>query len=73
MIHHSHEMSRPEWNHLHRVSRVITPEKGRLIENMENSLLKPTEGFRLMTQTAGSKEVVGHTLRDQINYANRLR
>lgn len=70
---HNHELTRPEWSHLHRSERQITDEKANAIEDMISSGLKPTDSFRYMAHDAGGVDCIGHTLRDHMNYVNRLR
>lgn len=72
-MNHTHPYTRPEWQHLHRVERKITPHKATAINAMEYSGMKPTVAFRYMAYNSGGVEHVGHTARDQINYINRLR
>ena len=57
---HNHELSRPEWQHLFRSERNISSQKAELIKSMESSGMKPTVGFRFLSQTACGKENVGH-------------
>ncbi|KAL8472569.1 hypothetical protein ACS0TY_029683 [Phlomoides rotata] len=70
---HNHELTRPEWSHLHRSERQITDDKGNAIEDMISSGMKPTDSFRYMAHDAGGEDCIGHTLRDHMNYVNRLR
>ncbi|KAL8530525.1 hypothetical protein ACS0TY_007530 [Phlomoides rotata] len=55
---HNHELTRPEWSHLHRSERQITDDKEITIEDMISSGLKPTDSFRYMAHDAGVKIVL---------------
>ncbi|KAL8507443.1 hypothetical protein ACS0TY_018113 [Phlomoides rotata] len=70
---HIHELTRPEWSHLHRSERQITDDKGNAIEDMISSGMKPTDSFRYMAHDAGCEDCIGHTLKDHMNYVNCLR
>ncbi|KAL2943245.1 Protein FAR1-RELATED SEQUENCE 5 [Bienertia sinuspersici] len=77
IIHHSlahnHRLTRQQWNHLHRSERTMTREKGGLTETMQESGLRPMESYRYMITEAGGEDCIGHTIRDHLNYCNRLK
>ncbi|KAL2897421.1 Protein FAR1-RELATED SEQUENCE 5 [Bienertia sinuspersici] len=51
----------------------MTREKGGLIETMQESGLRPMESYRYMITEAGGEDCIGHTIRDHLNYCNRLK
>ncbi|XP_021726195.1 protein FAR1-RELATED SEQUENCE 5-like [Chenopodium quinoa] len=71
IMNHNHELTRKAWQHLHRSERKITEEKAKVIDLMAESGLKPTEANNLMTNEAGGVELLGHTLKDHLNYISR--
>lgn len=71
MMKHNHELTRPEWQHLHRSERKITKEKAQVIDMMAKSGLKPAESYRLMSHEAGGENVLAHTMKDHFNYITR--
>ncbi|KAL2921211.1 Protein FAR1-RELATED SEQUENCE 5, partial [Bienertia sinuspersici] len=77
IIHHSlshnHPLTRQQWNHLHCFERTMTREKGGLIETMQELGLRPMESYRYMITEAGGEDCIGHTIRDHLNYCNRLK
>ncbi|KAL2929296.1 Protein FAR1-RELATED SEQUENCE 5 [Bienertia sinuspersici] len=76
IIHHSlahNPLTRQQRNHLHRSERTMTREKGGLIETMQESGLRPMESYRYMITKAGGEDYIGHTIRDHLNYCNRLK
>ncbi|KAL8456255.1 hypothetical protein ACS0TY_034462 [Phlomoides rotata] len=70
---HNHTMTREEWSHFHRSERQITDEKARAIEDMTSSGMRATESFRYLAHNVGGEENVGHTMKDHINFVNRLK
>ena len=73
VIEHNHHLTRKEWGHLHRSERMITSEKGTVIEDMINSGMRPVDSYRYMVHDAGGEECVGHTMNDHLNFVNRLK
>ncbi|XP_021726187.1 protein FAR1-RELATED SEQUENCE 5-like [Chenopodium quinoa] len=71
IINHNHELTRKVWQHLHRSERKITEDKAKVIDLMAEIGLKPIEAYNLMTKEAGGEELLGHTLRDNLNYISR--
>ncbi|KAL2926769.1 Protein FAR1-RELATED SEQUENCE 5 [Bienertia sinuspersici] len=51
----------------------MTREKAGLIETMQESGLRPMESYRYMITEAGGEDCIGHTIRDHLNYCNRLK
>lgn len=70
---HNHPLTRKEWVHLHRSERVITNEKGLAIESMISSGMRASDSFRYMVEEAGGEQCVGHTMKDHLNFVNRLK
>ncbi|KAL8475156.1 hypothetical protein ACS0TY_030802 [Phlomoides rotata] len=70
---HNHLLTRIEWSHLHRSERSITDEKAKAIEEMLSSGLRATKSFRYMAYNVGGEENVGHTLKDHMNFVNKLK
>ncbi|KAL8514434.1 hypothetical protein ACS0TY_013518 [Phlomoides rotata] len=70
---HNHTMTREEWSHFHRSEREIIDEKARAIEDMTSSGMRATESFRYLAHNVGGEENVGHTMKDHINFVNRLK
>lgn len=70
---HNHELTRPEWSYMHRSQRSIGGEKAIAIEEMTSSGMRPTDSFRYMTKDAGGVDIVGHTLKDHLNFIHRLK
>lgn len=70
---HNHPLTRQQWNHLHRSERMMTSEKGSAIKSMQESGLRPMESFRYMLAEAGGEQFIGHTVRDHLNYCNKLK
>ncbi|KAL8511299.1 hypothetical protein ACS0TY_017922 [Phlomoides rotata] len=70
---HNHPLTRIEWSHLHRSERSITDEKAKAIEEMLSSGLIATQSFRYMAYNVGGEENVGHTLKDHMNFVNKLK
>jgi FAR1 DNA-binding domain-containing protein len=72
IILHTHELTRVEWQHLHRSERQVSvAEKIDTIKSFEEASIRPTAAYRYLSQDAGGDEYVGHTLLDHINYVNR--
>ena len=68
---HTHELTRAEWQHLHRSERHVSiAEKIDTIHSFEEASIRPTTAYRYLSQDAGGDEFVGHTLTDHINYVN---
>lgn len=70
---HNHELTRKEWSHFHRSERKMGTEKGKAIEEMISSRIRPTDSYRYMSHNAGGEENVGHTLKDHLNFVNRFK
>ncbi|KAH6760628.1 hypothetical protein C2S51_017577 [Perilla frutescens var. frutescens] len=70
---HNHTLTRRKWSHMHRLHRSINCEKGVVIEGMLTSGIRATDSFRYMAHDAGGEDCVGHTLKDHLNYVNRLK
>ncbi|KAL8523796.1 hypothetical protein ACS0TY_013680 [Phlomoides rotata] len=70
---HNHTMTREEWSYFHRSEREIIDEKARAIEDMTSSGMRATESFRYLAHNVGGEENVGHTMKDHINFVNRLK
>ncbi|KAH6808549.1 hypothetical protein C2S51_000305 [Perilla frutescens var. frutescens] len=70
---HNHELSRKKWSHMHRSHRKITEDKAVVIGDMIFSGLGPTNSYRYMSKEAGGDHLVGHTLKDHMNFVNRMR
>ncbi|KAL8529865.1 hypothetical protein ACS0TY_007067 [Phlomoides rotata] len=72
-LQHNHPLTRPEWSHLHRSERKISNEKAKAIEDMTSSRMRATESYRYLAHTVGGEENVGHTIKDHINFINRVK
>ncbi|KAL8466228.1 hypothetical protein ACS0TY_035370 [Phlomoides rotata] len=72
-LQHNHPLTRPEWSHLHRSERKISNEKAKAIEDMTSSGMRATESYRYLAHTVGGEENVGHTIKDHINFINRVK
>ncbi|KAL8507989.1 hypothetical protein ACS0TY_018512 [Phlomoides rotata] len=72
-LQHNHPLTRPEWSHLHRSERKISNEKAKAIEDMISSGMRATESYRYLAHTVGGEENVGHTIKDHINFINRVK
>ncbi|KAH6795035.1 hypothetical protein C2S52_005512 [Perilla frutescens var. hirtella] len=70
---HNHDLSRKKWSHMHRSQRKITVDKAVVIGDMISSGLKPTDSHRYMSKEAGGDHLIGHTLKDHMNFINRMR
>lgn len=70
---HNHEFTRKQWHYMHRSERRISAEKGRVIQSIERSGIKPAAGFKYLACDAKGEKNVGHNKRDHINYVNRMR
>ncbi|KAH6777472.1 hypothetical protein C2S51_008784 [Perilla frutescens var. frutescens] len=70
---HNHELSRKKWSHMHRSHRKIIADKAVVIGDMISSRLGPTDSYRYMSKEAGGDHLIGHTLKDHINFVNRMR
>ncbi|KAL2931626.1 Protein FAR1-RELATED SEQUENCE 5 [Bienertia sinuspersici] len=73
VIAHNHDLTRTQWNYLHRSQREITKEKGQAIESMQKSGLSAMDSYSYMCEEAGGEECVGHSVRDHLNYCTRLK
>ncbi|XP_073059472.1 protein FAR1-RELATED SEQUENCE 5-like isoform X7 [Primulina eburnea] len=73
VMEHNHPFTRTEWGHLHRSERTITKEKGKAIEDMITSGMRSSDSFRYMVQDARGEENVGHTMKDHMNFVNRMK
>ena len=72
IILHTHELTRAEWQHLHRSERQVSVvEKIDTIKSFEEASIRPTTAYRYLSQDEGGDEYVGHTLSDHINYVNK--
>ena len=64
---HTHELTRIEWQHLHRSERHNSIlDKIETIKAFEDASIKPTTAYRYLSKDAGGDEFVGHTLHDHI-------
>ncbi|KAH6780052.1 hypothetical protein C2S52_011289 [Perilla frutescens var. hirtella] len=70
---HNHELSRKKWSHMHRSHRKITEDKAVVIGDMISSGLGPTDSYKYMSKEAGGDHLVGHMLKDHMNFVNRMR
>ena len=72
IILHTHELTRAEWQHLHRSERQVSVvEKIDTIKSFEEASIRPTTAYRYLSQDVGGDEYLGHTLSDHINYVNQ--
>ena len=72
VVSHNHTLARVEWQYLQRSERKITL-KETIIEGFEDAQVRPTTTYKYLAKHAGGNDCVGHTLRDHLNYVNRLR
>lgn len=70
---HNHELTRTEWNHMHRSERQITTDKSRVIEDMVSSGMRTIDSYRYMTNEVGGEENLGHTIKDHYNLVNKFK
>ncbi|XP_074283941.1 protein FAR1-RELATED SEQUENCE 5-like [Silene latifolia] len=73
ILDHNHSLMPPQWQHNHRSERKITAKEGEVIEMMTEALVRPFVQYRVLATISGGEEFVGHTKRDHINYANRIK
>ncbi|KAH6804556.1 hypothetical protein C2S51_032803 [Perilla frutescens var. frutescens] len=69
----NHELSRKEWIHRHRSQRSITDEKVVHIQDMISSGMRASDSYRYMTKEAGGEHLVGHTMKDHLNFVNGMK
>ena len=43
---HNHNLTRPEWQYLHRVERHISAEKGEVIKTLDAARVRPADAYR---------------------------
>uniref|UniRef100_A0A803MDV1 Protein FAR1-RELATED SEQUENCE n=1 Tax=Chenopodium quinoa TaxID=63459 RepID=A0A803MDV1_CHEQI len=70
---HNHPLTRPQWNHFHRLERAMIGIKGQAIEARQESGLKPMESFNYMLNDAGGEDAIGHIVKDHMNYCYKLK
>ncbi|KAH6783378.1 hypothetical protein C2S52_008337 [Perilla frutescens var. hirtella] len=70
---HNHELSKKEWSHRHRSQRSITDDKAVRIEDMISSGMRASDSYRYMAKEAGGEHLVGHTIKDHLNFVNRMK
>ncbi|KAH6762432.1 hypothetical protein C2S52_019865 [Perilla frutescens var. hirtella] len=70
---HNHELSRKEWSHIHRSQRSITDDKAVHIEDMISSGMRASDSYQYMEKEAGGEHLVGHTMKDHLNFVNRMK
>ncbi|KAL8518918.1 hypothetical protein ACS0TY_010032 [Phlomoides rotata] len=72
-VQYNHTLTRLEWSYLDRSERKISNEKAKAIEDMTSSGMRATESYRYLAHTIGGEENVGHTIKDHINFINRVK
>ncbi|KAH6785155.1 hypothetical protein C2S51_037610 [Perilla frutescens var. frutescens] len=70
---HNHELPKKEWSHRHRSQRSITDDKAVRIEDMISSGMRASDLYRYMAKEAGGEHLVGHTMKDHLNFVNRMK
>lgn len=65
----NHPLTRQLWNHLHHFKRAMTDMKGA----MHDSEFRRAESFRYMSNDVGGDNVVGHSLKDHMNFCYKLK
>ncbi|XP_021724249.1 protein FAR1-RELATED SEQUENCE 5-like [Chenopodium quinoa] len=73
VIQHNHELTKPQWNYLHRSERKMTEEKVVTIKTMKSSGLTTMDTYNYMATEAGGEQNIGHSVVDHLNFCSRLR
>ncbi|XP_057520848.1 uncharacterized protein LOC130801105 [Amaranthus tricolor] len=74
VVSYNHTLTRAEWQYLQRSERTTTlKETMKAIEGFEDAHIRSTTAYKYFAKHARGTECVGHTLRDHLNYVNRLR
>ncbi|XP_021763676.1 protein FAR1-RELATED SEQUENCE 5-like [Chenopodium quinoa] len=72
-IKHNHELVNPSERHHLNSKRSVKEEIGMVIEKMIESGIKPMDCYEYLKREIGSKESLGHTKRDLLNYVTRYK
>ncbi|XP_021751346.1 protein FAR1-RELATED SEQUENCE 5-like [Chenopodium quinoa] len=72
-IKHNHDLVNPLERHHLKSERNVKEEIGWVIEKMVESGIKPMDCFEFLKREVGSKEALGHTKRDLLNYVTRYK